>query len=214
MWRALGLTLVLAACPASVAAGPWPREPGAWFAALEAGAERGGGSPRALGQLWLERGLTDRLTLAGKLRHDSGGPSAEAHLRLHAAAGPGGLRQALALGLATGDGATQLVATLHLGRSLGGRLGPGWARLDITGRGGAGGLASAEVMLQAGLRPRAPWLAMLGATAFHRDGTTSLTLTPALGRDLGAGRSLLTELALDPRERSIRALSLVLWHEF
>lgn len=214
MWRALGLSLALAAVPASAAAGPWPREPGTWFAALALGAERDGRVPRPLGQLWLEHGLTGRLTLAGKLRRDSGGASAEAHLRLHARAGPGGLRQALALGLAAEDGTARVVGTLHLGRPLSGPWGEGWGRLDITARGDRRGLASAELMLQAGLRPREPWLAMLSASAFRSDGTTSLTLTPALGRDLRAGRSLLVELALAPRERSVRSLSLVLWQQF
>jgi hypothetical protein len=94
---------------------------------------------------------------------------------------------------------------LHAGRGLDTRFGPGWVRgtLELTrpvdlklerlfireeSR------KSAEIMLQAGVRPTDDWLGMVTLSAFQADGETFVKIFPAVGRRVAPGREVLVEL--------------------
>lgn len=236
--RYAALTLALAtgwlaglAPAAEVRAGPWPRAAGERFVSASLGAEGVAGARRGVGQLYAEFGLSPgRMSgrvAGGKLRLQPGARSGDLFLRWHPAAGPAppwalgleaGLHVAADARRRGGDRAPAgyLRGALHLGRDLALPAGAGWARLSLSVEAPLtrGLPAQHEAVAQLGLRGAGGWLGLVGLSAHERDGTVTLKLMPAVGRQLAPRRDLLLEAALEPGRGGSRGLTLSLWQGF
>lgn len=231
MWR-LALPVVLAVSMVSPGvASPWPREAGEWFLAGRLGAEGAGRPDRPIAEALVEHGLGDRAVLSLKLRVEGRAAAPELRLRWHPQVGgsPGGPPPAgsgrlwpagAVMGLELGFGAAgpsdvaRPVTALHVGRGFGSGDGRGgWLRGGVSVRPQwRGAVAAQEVSAQLGVRPGGGWVGMLSASVWRAGGRNTVKLSPALGRELAPGRTLLLEGTAGGD--GTRALGLGLWQRF
>lgn len=205
--------LGLASAPGADA-GAWPRGRGKWFVSPGSRVEFGGNRPAVGPTLFLEYGLTDRLTLGvdawtgtassdwqatGFVRLPLGRPEAPVRLAFSLGAG---------LGHATGATQPVLTAGFHAGKG----LAKGWLAADLTGTSYlAGNRIDTKLSTTWGLRLKGPWTSVLSADI---TGADDIQLDQSIVYQWQEGRRLRLGYGQALRGSSPAALTLQTWIEF
>lgn len=218
--RFLFAFLCLIALPLAAQAGPWPRPQGTWFIASTFGQERVAAGWERYGDFYTEYGLTDRLTLASQLRHTPRGWRGDLLARWHpgasARAPPSGLAAGLRLQPQSADRALLLFGA-HAGHGFATRLGNAWTRLDVQLQARPAqptSLVELSFSGQLGFQSAGGLLGMVSVTGKRRGGASIFELTPAIGHDIGHGRTLVLGLTASPSMPQVRSAQLSLWSRF
>jgi len=174
----------------SAVAGAWPREDGAGFLQFQLRDPTEGGG--AIASAYLEYGLTDRLTLGGKLELDTEAGSLSSAMlfgRWHFPADGFPLQTAVELAVEGNEDRLWITPSLHLGKGFETTLGPAWMdttlSVDLFPDGSPTVYTGFALI---GVRPLDRLMTMVGVEAMRSAGETQLKLMPSVAWEIGEGR--------------------------